>query len=314
MPRWIAALLLAAALATPPSVAAAADKLTVILDWFVNPDHGPLIVAQEKGFFAEAGLDVQLVAPADPNDPPKLVAAGQADLALDYQPQLQMQVAQGLPLVRIGTLVATPLNCLLTLRDGPVKSIADLKGKRIGYSVAGFEDALLRAMLAKHGLSLSDVQLINVNFSLVPPLLQGQVDAVIGAFRNVELNQVDLQGHPGRAFFVEEEGVPVYDELVFVANKAHLADPRFPRFLQAIERATLYLINHPDESWDLFRKGRSEVDTELNRRAWRDSIARFAHRPAALDRGRYERFAAFLVSMGLVKAMPPVADYAVELP
>ena len=87
----------------------AADKLTVILDWFVNPDHGPLIVARERGFFAAEGLEVELIAPADPNDPPKLVAAGQADIAVSYQPQLHLQVAQGLPLVRIGTLVATPL-------------------------------------------------------------------------------------------------------------------------------------------------------------------------------------------------------------
>src|SRR5438270_3445786 len=94
-----------AAAADKLPAAAAADKLTVILDWFVNPDHGPLIVAQEKGFFSDAGLDVDLVAPADPSDPPKLVAAGKADIGVDYQPQLHVQVAEGLPLTRIGTLI-----------------------------------------------------------------------------------------------------------------------------------------------------------------------------------------------------------------
>jgi len=64
------------------SAANAQDKITVMLDWFVNPDHAPLIVAQEKGYFKAAGLDVKLVAPADPNDPPKLVAAGKAELAV----------------------------------------------------------------------------------------------------------------------------------------------------------------------------------------------------------------------------------------
>ena len=92
-----------------------------MLDWFVNPDHGPLIIARERGFFAAEGLDVELIAPADPNDPPKLVAARQADLAVSYQPQLHLQVAQGLPLVRVGTLVATPLNSLVVLADGPVQ-------------------------------------------------------------------------------------------------------------------------------------------------------------------------------------------------
>ena len=101
--------------------AVAAEPFTVLLDWFVNPDHAPLFVALEKGYFAEAGLEVKMIAPADPNDPPKLVAAGQADIAISYQPQLHMHVAQGLPLVRIGTLVATPLNSLVVLADGPVR-------------------------------------------------------------------------------------------------------------------------------------------------------------------------------------------------
>ena len=108
--------------------ASANDKMTVLLDWFVNPDHGPLIIAQENGYFADVGLEVDIVAPADPSAPPKLVAAGQADIAISYQPQLHLQIAEGLPLVRVGTLVATPLNCLLTLEDGPIKTLADLKG------------------------------------------------------------------------------------------------------------------------------------------------------------------------------------------
>ncbi|SVD13536.1 uncharacterized protein METZ01_LOCUS366390, partial [marine metagenome] len=137
--------------------AEAAEKLTVMLDWFINPDHATLMVGQEKGFFAEAGLEVEMIAPADPNDPPKLVAAGKVDLAISYQPQLHVQVDQGLPLRRIATLVSTPLNSLVVLADGPIKSIADLKGRKIGFSVGGFEDALLAAMLNKVGLSLKDI-------------------------------------------------------------------------------------------------------------------------------------------------------------
>ena len=112
-PRSCSALMPAAA---RPS---AADHLTLLLDWFVNPDHGPLLVAEQRGYFKADGLEVEIVAPSDPNDPPKLVAAGQADIGVSYQPQLHIQVDQGLPLVRIGTLVATPLNSLLVLRGRP---------------------------------------------------------------------------------------------------------------------------------------------------------------------------------------------------
>jgi putative hydroxymethylpyrimidine transport system substrate-binding protein len=305
------AILLGLGLAAP---AAAADKLTLLLDWFINPDHAPIIVADQRGYFAAAGLEVEIVAPADPNDPPKLVAAGQADVAISYQPQLHIQIDQGLPLVRIGTLVATPLNCLVALEGGPVRTIADLRGRKVGFSVGGFEDALLGTMLGHHGLKLADVELVNVNFALSPALLSGQVDAVIGAFRNFELNQLALEGRPGRAFYPEEEGVPTYDELIFIANNAALADARLPRFLDAIEAATLYILNHPDESFELFIKGRPELDDELNRRAFADTLPRFASRPAALDHARYARFAAFLERQGLIKPPPPVATYALELP
>ena len=289
------------------------NTLTVLLDWFVNPDHGTLIVAREKGFFADNGLAVELIAPADPNDPPKLVAAGKADIAVTYQPQLHIQVAEGLPLTRIATLVATPLNSLVVLADGPIKRIADLEGRKIGYSVGGFEDALLAAMLERHGLKREDVTLVNVNFSLSPSLISGQVDAVIGAFRNFELNQMDIVGKPGRAFFVEEEGVPAYDELILVANNNNLDNPLLRRFVDALERATTFMVNHPQQAWTLFVGADPKLDDELNRRAWRDTLARFALRPAALDRARYRRFAAWLDKRGMLKRNPPLEQYAIEL-
>ena len=79
------------------------------------------------------------------------------DIAISYQPQLHMQVDQGLPLIRVGTLIATPLNCLLVLNDSEIKNISDLKGKKIGYSVGGFEDTLLKTLLNSQNLLLSDV-------------------------------------------------------------------------------------------------------------------------------------------------------------
>ena len=290
------------------------EKLTVLLDWFINPDHGPLIVAQEKGIFAAAGLDVEMIEPADPSLPPKLVAAGKADVAVSYQPQLHMQIDQGLPLARFATLVSTPLNSLVVLADGEIKSIADLKGKKVGFSVGGFEDALLKAMLTKHGLTLKDIEMVNVNWSLSPSLLTGKVDAVIGAYRNFELNQMDIEGTPGRAFYVEEEGVPAYDELIMVTHKDKRDNPVLKKFVAAIEAATVYIINHPDEAWEVFRDSdKKKLDNELNKRAWKDTLRRFALRPAALDKARYNAFAAFLKDQNLIKKITPLNDYAFGL-
>lgn len=304
------AILVSFLLASP---AVAADKMTLLLDWFVNPDHGPIIVADELGFFANQNLEVEIVAPADPSDPPKLVAAGRAELAVSYQPQLHLQVAQGLPLIRVGTLVATPLNCLLVLKDGPIKQISDLNGGKVGFSVAGVEEALLTAILTKHGLSVSDIELVNVNWSLSPSVMSGQVDAVLGAFRNFELNQMEIEGVEGRCFYIEEEGVPTYDELIYVANKEKMDADLIRRFLQATELATQYIVNHPQESWEVFKSSSTELDDALNAKAWVDTLPRFALRPEALDEGRYNRFEAFLAASGLVEGTRPVSELAIDL-
>jgi len=302
---------LAAMLLSAP--ANAADKITLMLDWFINPDHGPIIIAQENGYFADVGLEVEIIAPADPSDPPKMVAAGQADLAVSYQPQLHLQVAEGMPLVRVGTLVATPLNCLLTLKDGPVKTIADLKGGKIGFSVAGVDEAVLAQMLKHNGLSMDDITLVNVNWSLSPSLMSKQVDAVIGAFRNFELNQMEIEGIPGRCFYPEQEGIPAYDELIYVANPDKMNKDQIMRFLAATEKAVQFIVNEPDASWKIFAATSPELQDELNTKAWVDTLPRFALTPAALDHGRYQRFEAFLNEAGLLKETRPVSGLAIDL-
>ena len=213
----------------------------------------------------------------------------------------------------MGTLVATPLNCLLVLDEGPINTIADLKGRKIGYSVAGVEEALLTAILGRYDLSLADVELVNVNWSLSPSLMSGQVDAVIGAYRNFELNQMEIEGVGGRCFYLEEEGLPPYDELIYVANRNEHNRNSIVRFLNATEKATQYIVNHPQKSWEIFSSTAKELQDELNRKAWTDTLPRFALRPAALDAGRYQNMETFLYSAGLISEIKPVESLAIDV-
>lgn len=293
--------------------AVAQDKMSVILDWFVNPDHGPIIIARELGLFKDQNLAIDVIAPANPTDPPRLVAAGRADLAISYQPQLHLNRHVGMDLVRVGTLVSTPLACLVVLADGPIKSIADLSGRKVGFAVAGVQEVLLEAMLRKHNLTSASVQKINVGFSISPALMSRQVDAVIGAFRNFELNQLDIEGVKGRCFYPESEGVPPYDELIYVANSKTLNRDRVRRFLAATELATQHILNQPKESWEIFANTSPELRNELNRRAWLNTYPRFATRPAAVDQGRYANFEDFLFKMDAVKSRTPVEQLIVDV-
>ena len=287
----------------------AAEKLTVLLDWFVNPDHAAIVVAQQGGFFAKAGVEVTLIEPADPSAPPRLVAAGQGDIALTYQPNLYEQVKEGLPLVRVGAAIATPLNSLVVLADGPVKTIADLKGRTVGYSIAGFEQALLSTMLESAGLKLSDVKLFDVNFALTPALVENRVDAIIGAYRNFEVTELKLAGKTARVFYPEEHGVPAYDELIYVAPQAKAGAAATAKFLDAVEAATLYTLNHPGEAWAMFIKAYPKLDDELNKAAWADTLPRLAAAPRAVDLARYVRFGEYMKGKGLIETVEPVERY-----
>ena len=285
-----------------------------MLDWYVNPDHAAIIVAQQKGFFEKNNLEVEIIEPADPSLPPKLVAAGKVDLAINYQPQLYQQVAEGLPLVRVGSLISSPLNSVVVLKNSNIKTLADLKGKKVGYSVSGFEDVLLDTMLRSIGLNNQDVKLVNVNWSLSPSLLTGQVDAVIGAFRNFELNQIYLEKQEGVAFFPEEYGVPAYDELIVVANKNSLASKKISDFLTALEQATTYLQNNPNDAWQAFVSYKpKELNTELNQLAWKDTLPLLTTKPHQLDTKRYQQMAEFMHQKGLIQKALELKDYAVEL-
>ena len=306
----LAALALVATTALP---AAAEDRLSVMLDWFVNPDHAPIILAQELGYFADAGLDVETVTPSDPNDPPRMVAAGRVDLAVSYQPQLHLSRHNDLPLRRVGTLISTPLTCLVVLADGPVQDMADLRGGKVGFAVAGVQEVMLDAMLAHNGMEPGDVEQINIGWSISPALMSGQVDGVIGAFRNFELNQLQIEGTEGRCFYPEAEGVPAYDELIYVANPDRMDAQVIARFLDGTERATGFILNNPDQAWEIFAATAAELQTELNTRAWGDTWPRFATRPAALDAGRYARFEEFLAQRGATAGGLSVADLAVDV-
>jgi putative hydroxymethylpyrimidine transport system substrate-binding protein len=108
--------------------------------------------------------------------------------------------------------------------------------------------------------------------------------------------------------------VPGYDELILVVNKSKVSDKRFRPFLDAVERGVQYLLNHPDDSWQAFIKAHKDLNDELNKRAWRDTLPRFSHSPGALDRARYVRFSQFLAKEGLIKQAQKIEDVAVELP
>lgn len=304
----------AAALAMPALArATTGQKFTIILDWFVNPDHAPLFAAKYCGAYARAGLDVKLIAPTDPDLPPRLLAAGKADAALSYQPQLYLLADAGLPVRRTGTLIDKPLNTLTALKASGIKTIAGLKGKKIGYSVAGMETVQIATMLKSANLTLSDVTLVNINFNLVTSLQSKQVDAVIGTFRTYEDIQLQQAGLNPVIFYPEDYGVPTSEELILLTATSGLKNPALPRLLAALKEGTAALLADPDKILAEFLKENPSLNDKLDIASWHALPPYFAKDPAALNAQRYLTYRDFLAKNELIKHALPLDDYAVQI-
>ena len=292
---------------------AAPQTLTVVLDWFINPDHAPLIIAEQQGYFKEQNLEVKIIAPANPSDPQKWVAAGKADIGITYEPELMQLVDQGLPLISFGTLIDKPLDCLATLKDSHIHELSALKGKRIATSSNSLSNLMIKVMLEKQGFKSNDIELVNVQYNLTQALLTKKVDAVAGILRNVEVPELDMNGHPLHVFFPEEFGIPAYSELIFITNTARIKDERLPRFIAAVKRAVRYLDEHPKDAWQQFAKQYPEANNRVNQESWFATIPYFSEDPARFEKEDWQKFAAFMHKNKLIAKTLPVSRYAVTV-
>lgn len=228
-------------------------NITVLLDWFPNPDHVALYVAQQKGYFAAAGLNVNLQPPSNASDPPKLVSTGKAELGISYEPEMFLSQQAGLKVTAVGALIPTALNSILATKNSPVKSPADLGGHTIGDAGLSSDAAFLKVIYAKYNINPATVKTVNLQTSLITAMVAGNVDATIGGYRNIEAVQLQMMGLDPMVVPVTEAGAPNYDELVVIANTDRLAqDPAYQQmvrdFLSALAKGAADAVANPADA------------------------------------------------------------------
>src|SRR6185436_14221488 len=212
------------------SGAPAAASLSVELDWVPNPDHVGLYYAQDKGYFTDSNLTIDFRTPSNTADPIKLVALNKVDLAITYEPEMFYGQQSGLPGVAVATVVPVPIT-----------SLSELSGKSVGVTGIPSDDAFFTTMLKTAGLSEGDVTKVNVGFNLVPSVLSGKVDGIIGGYQNVEAIQIEQEsGTKPSVFPADKLGVPSYAELVVAANGDRLRSD--PAYADAVKRFVAAMI------------------------------------------------------------------------
>jgi len=196
---------------------------TVLLDWFPNPDHVALYLAQKNGDFSKQHLTVTFQSPSNSTDALKLVSLGQVPLAISYEPQTIVAAENNLNVTAVAAMIPTSLNSLIISGKSGVSGPGQLVGKTVGTDGDPTSAQMLKAVLKKYHLSLSQIKLVTVNEGLVPAMVSNKVSAIISGYRNVEGIQLASLGLNPKVYPVSTQGVPNYDELVIVANKSKLA-------------------------------------------------------------------------------------------
>ena len=290
------------------------QPFTLDLDWYVNPDHAGIYTALDQGYFEQAGLDVKPQVPSDPSAPIKEVAAGRADLAISYEPEVLLAQEQGLDVEAVAAIVDTPLTSLISLPKAGVESASDLDGKTVGTAGIPYQSDYLETILQSAGLPSSATGEVNVGLNLLPAVIGGRVDAILGGFRNIEGVDLRLRGLDPRVVPVDQLGVPTYDELVLIARKSTVDEhPEAIRsFIAAMAKGTSYAEGHPQEAANAVlaagngldpMQTRAEVDATLPLLAGR------AGRPYGyLDPGQWREYAEWMAEHDLISSAPPTSD------
>jgi putative hydroxymethylpyrimidine transport system substrate-binding protein len=299
----------------PEDASTEAQPLNLTLDFYPNADHAGIYMAQKLGYFEEAGLDVSIDTPSDPSAPIKLVAAGESDLAISYEPEVALAHEKGLDVVAIGALVNRPLTSLIWLQKSGIKGVAGLRGKTVASAGIPYQDAFLKTILARAKLASSDVKAVNVGFGLLPALLGGSAEAMLGGYSNVEGVDLRQRGKDPVITPVDQLGVPTYDELVLVANrKALAADPqKFRLFVAALERGTDAAVEQPNAATEAVLEANNGLDRKLTEAEVKATLpllgARAGGQPYGyMDPAEWRTFAGWMRDNGLISSLPEPSE------
>ena len=242
-------------------------KVRIALDWFPWSNHSGLFIAEERGYFDDEGLDVTIYTPDNPATVLLTVGAGQDEFGLSYQTEVLLAAEQDVPVVSIAAIVQHPLNSVMALRTSGIERPGQLRGKKVGTPGIPTDIPLLKTLLKADGLTIDDVELVNVGFDLVPALISKKVDAIVGAYWVHESISAENQGFPVNIMRMEEWGVPDFYEIVLVTSREMVeSDPDLvQRFVRALKRGYEDAVADPQSAIDVLAQAAPEIDEAIER-------------------------------------------------
>ena len=296
--KRVIATALAGALALATAQASAADKVTLQLKWVTQAQFAGYYVAQDQGFYADEGLEVE-IKPGGPDiAPAQVLAGGGADVVLDWMPSALATREKGVMLVNIAQPFKSSGMMLTCRKETGITSPEDFRGKTLGVWFFGNEYPFL-SWMSQLGIptdgSEGGVTVLKQGFN-VDPLLQKQADCVSTMTYN-EYWQIIDAGIPADELVVfkyQEQGVATLEDGIYVLEDS-LKDPAFEdrmvRFVRASMKGWKWAEANPDAAADIvLENDMTGAQTQKHQRRMMGEIAKLtAGSNGALDPADYQR-------------------------
>jgi len=290
----------------------APPELLVSLDSLEGPQNIGLLMADQRGYFEDVGLDVSVANPLEQNRPVSYVAKGTDDFALAQQPQVAIAKEKGMPIVAVGSVIPHPTDAMIWLKRSKIDGIADLKGKTIAVPGIPYQERMLWNLLAEAGLSRGDVQVESVAYEVVSKLLDGSADAIFGVSWNLEGAELESLGLEPVITRVKDLGAPDYEQLVVIAPTEMVADnPEVVRdFMSAMARGTEAAVGHPEAAVKAIVKapGPDLAQTRKAMEAQVRATLPLLSTSGYMDPDRAEGLVEWMDEEGLIESRPPASS------
>jgi NitT/TauT family transport system substrate-binding protein len=246
------------------SVSAAEAPVTFQLNWMAGGPNAGFAAAVAEGYYKDAGLDVTLVQGNGSGNTAQLVANGRAQIAYADAVAVSQLIAKGAPMKIIATVYQSNPNAVMSLKKTGIKSVKDLAGKKVGVPSGSSQTTMLPLLLKSNNLKESDINMIDMPVaSMVPALLQGQVDAVLGSIDAYQI-QAESQGAQLDVYRFADHGVPTVSTSIFASNDYLKSNPDVvKKFVAASLKGWSFALDHPDQAIKDVKKVFPEVNEKL---------------------------------------------------
>ena len=289
------------------------DEVTLTLDWYPNADHAGVYVAQERGFFEDENLKVEIQQPSDPAAVLQLVAAGRSEFGISYENEVTNAAVREIPVQSVMAIMQEPLNSIIALKESGIDGPEDLAGKKIGYAGQSFGTAVIDTVLREAGADPASVEKINVGYDLRPALTSERVDAIVDAYWNIEAVELEGEGFETNVIRLPEVGVPNYNELLVATSDDYAKEnPEVVRrFVGALVKGHEAALEDPEAARDALLAANEELDPEVARKTLELTVPVFGSRGGPVgfqDPEEWEAYVRWAVKNGVLEKPVDVGD------